>query len=179
MHYAFPFLSACGFVYNVIDAISNPSDGGLCVCDSCHYSALLLQLQPASKTCVAQGVNRLGSLGNRDVFRTLPSPQNNITTRSSPTPQPPWGGHPYLNASMYDWMVSTGIPCTLARSVIVDCALVASAHDNCGPHARSCVCTPVSSSCSWMRCAPLIISSPRINTSNELEYRGSSGHGIV
>lgn len=41
-----------------------------------------------------QGAKRLGSRGNIDVLRMLFKPRNNITTRSRPTPQPPWGGAP-------------------------------------------------------------------------------------
>ena len=38
---------------------------------------------------------------------------------------------------------------------------------------------PVNSAGSCTRCAPEMISSPRMNTSKELLYRASSGSGIV
>lgn len=34
--------------------------------------------------------------GNMLVLRMLSRPQKSMTTRSRPTPQPPWGGAPYL-----------------------------------------------------------------------------------
>ena len=58
-----------------------------------------------------------------------------------------------MNASMYDWIVSTSIPHSTARL------------------ARR--------SGSWMRCAPEMISSPRMKISNELEYSGLAGSGMV
>lgn len=63
-----------------------------------------------------QGVRRLGSRGNMDVFLMLFRPQYSMTTRSRPTPAPPWGGAPYLNASMYVCTVSTKTPQAPARS---------------------------------------------------------------
>ena len=63
----------------------------------------------------AQGVSRLGSRGNMDVLRMLSRPQYSMTTRSSPTPAPPCGGAPNLNESMYDWIVSSGTPHSVAR----------------------------------------------------------------
>ena len=65
---------------------------------------------------LSQGVNLLGSLGNKDVFLMLGNPQNNMTTRSSPTPAPPCGGAPYLKALTYDLMVFTGISLAMALS---------------------------------------------------------------
>jgi hypothetical protein len=46
----------------------------------------------------------------------LSSPRNSITTRSSPTPNPPCGKAPNLNESMYDWMLSSGMSHARARS---------------------------------------------------------------
>lgn len=43
-----------------------------------------------------QGAILSGSRGNKDAFRMLFKPQKSITTRSSPTPNPPCGGAPYL-----------------------------------------------------------------------------------
>lgn len=43
-----------------------------------------------------QGAILWGSRGKSDVFRMLLSAQNSITTRSNPTPNPPWVGAPYL-----------------------------------------------------------------------------------
>lgn len=40
-------------------------------------------------------------------------------------------------------------------------------------------CIPASRVGSWTRCAPEMISSPRMKTSKELETVGSSGAGIV
>ena len=70
---------------------------------------------------LSYGLQRLGSRGNNDDFRILPSAKNNITTRSSPMPEkndknnnfnarcnnkfilglpaPPCGGAPNLKAS--------------------------------------------------------------------------------
>lgn len=51
--------------------------------------------------CVcAQGARRLGSRGNMEVLRMLSSPRYSITTRSRPTPAPPWGGAPRRKESM-------------------------------------------------------------------------------
>ena len=73
------------------------------------------------------------------VLRMFPRFKNSITTSSNPTPHPPCGNAPYLNASMYAWIVSTSMPHSAARLV-----------SNAG---------------SWMRCAPEMISSPRIKMS--------------
>ena len=49
------------------------------------------------------------------VLRMFPRFKNSITTRSEPTPHPPCGNAPYLNASMYAWIVSTSMPHSTAR----------------------------------------------------------------
>lgn len=41
------------------------------------------------------------------------------------------------------------------------------------------LCSPTRRSASWIRCAPEMISSPRMKTSKELLSSGLSGHGIV
>ena len=46
------------------------------------------------------GLQRLGSRGNMDAFRTLSRPKYRKTTRSRPTPPPPCGGMPCRIESM-------------------------------------------------------------------------------
>ena len=59
------------------------------VFDDWHYNLAYTTNHMYFGVLHVYGVNRLGSLGNSDVLRTLFSPQNSITTRSSPTPHPP------------------------------------------------------------------------------------------
>lgn len=61
-------------------------------------------------------MSRLGSRGNMLVFRMLSRPKNSITTRSIPTPAPPWGRAPYLKLSMYALIPSSSMPLALAIS---------------------------------------------------------------
>ena len=45
-----------------------------------------------------QGASLRGSRGYKDVLRMLLRLQKSITTRSNPTPNPPWGHAPYLKS---------------------------------------------------------------------------------
>lgn len=56
------------------------------------------------RALAAYGVRRFGSRGNMLVLRMFPAARKSITTRSSPTPQPPCGRAPNLKASMYAWL---------------------------------------------------------------------------
>lgn len=65
-----------------------------------------------------QGVTRLGSRGNIEVFRTLSNPKYSITTLSSPIPPPAWGGHPYLKASIYAAILGISAKITVSGELL-------------------------------------------------------------
>lgn len=62
--------------------------------------------QQARRFFSLYGMRRVQSLGNAPASRTFDNSRNLYTSLSSPIPNPPCGGQPYRNVSIYDWNFS-------------------------------------------------------------------------
>lgn len=113
----------------------------------------------------------------------LSRPQKSMTTRSSPTPAPPWGGAPNLRLATQH---TTSGPLLLSAQPGQQRSTAAAARPRSGAalaahlnesmydwmvsRGRPISCARcVSRAGSWMRCAPEMISSPRRKMSKEQE----------
>lgn len=62
--------------------------------------------QQARRFFSLYGMRRVQFLGNAPASRTFDNSRNLYTSLSSPIPNPPCGGQPYRNVSIYDWNFS-------------------------------------------------------------------------